>query len=409
VIKDKLHNARRILSLRAWVAFVALACLIAPLGVQAKATGSDPEAIRTVLLDVLEMQQVTVMVLGDTQAEETVANAIYMLKLATSEELLAFEGAVDTIAELHAQQQALNLQLADLKAYVPDMSNLVQQSSQFTPLLSLNANILGLTDAGYGTICSSNPFGDPPGGPNRANPDAVQAAGIANFTAETVREVAETVRDVASRACDQVLVAIGAGGNTSVACIAADVLYAVAKGVELAVRLAFYLLTFCDATIDGAEIEGAYERASDIYDQNTDLDADLIGHDANIDADLIAHDANIDADLVAHDANIDADLIAHDANIDADLAQHDADMKAALAQHDTDIKAALALLQGTVDENQRLIKIFMGRQLESMRLLITPSGQRTIDEEVLSCTGDNCPVYPAFEMCDDGSLSWNCN
>ena len=401
LIKDKWHDARRVLSQRAWVVIVALACLIAPLGVQAQATASDPEAIRGMLLDVLQMQQVTVVTLGDAEAEQTIANAIDMLKVATSEELLAFEGAVETIAELQVQQEALNLQLGDLEGHFQNMSNLIQQSSQFTPLLSLEKEFLGLTDAGYGAICSNNPFGDPPNGPNRANPDAVQAAGIANFTAETVREVAETVRDIAGRACDQVAVGIGVGGNTSVACIAADVLYAIAKGVELAVRLAYYLLTFCDATIDGAEIEGAYERASDIYDQNADLDADLVAHDANIDADLVAHDANIDGDLIAHDANIDADLIAHDANIDADLVQHDAD-----------IKELLEALQGAVDENQRLIKISMSRQLEELRLLVTPSGRRVVDSVVLTCTGedDDCPTYPAtFQLCENGSLSWNCD
>jgi len=400
MFKDKLRNARLILSLRTRVVGLALACLIAPLGVNAQAEALEPEAIRAALLDVLEMQQVTVIMLGDTASEETIANAIDMLKLATSEELLAFEGAVGTIAVLQAQQEALNFQLEDLEAYVPDLASVMQQGSQFTPLLSLEADFLGLTDAGYGAICSSNPFGDPPGGPNRANPDAVQSAGIAVFTAETVREVAETVRDVAGRACDQVVVAIGAGGNTSAACIAADVLFAIAKGVELAVRAGFYLLTFCDGTIDGAEIEGSYERASDIYDQNMDLDADLVAHDANIDADLIAHDANIDADLIAHDANIDADLIAHDANIDADL-----------IQHDTDIKELLENLQGAVDENQRLIKITMSRQQEIMRLLMTPNGRRVVNEDVLTCTGedDDCPIYPVLQLCENGSLAWNCD
>ncbi len=398
MIKDKWHNARRILSQRAWVIVVALTCLIAPLGVQAQATASDPEAIRGMLLDVLEMQQETVIMLGATEAEETIANAIDMLKLATSEELLAFEGAVETIAELQAQQEALNLQLGDLEGHFQNLSNLFQQSSQFTPLLSLEEEYLGLTDAGYGAICSSNPFGDPPNGPNRANPDAVQAAGIANFTAELVREIAETARDIAGRACDQVAVAIGVGGNTSVACIAADVLFAVAKGVELAVRLAYYLLTFCDATIDGAEIEGAYERASDIYDQNVDLDADLVAHDLHIEAELAAHDLNIDTDLAAHDLHIETELAAHDLHIETELAAHDAD-----------IKALLATLQDAVDENHRLIQIFMSRQLESMRLQITPSGRREVDEEVLTCTGPDCPVYPAFQLCPDGSLKWNCN
>ena len=79
-----------------------------------------------------------------------------------------------------------------------------------------------------------------------------------------------------------------------------------------------------------------------------------------------------------------------------------------LITHDGDIKALLANLQGAVNENQRLIKITMSRQLEIMRLLITPTGQRAINEDVLTCTGNDCPVFPALQLCPDGSLKWNC-
>ena len=56
------------------------------------------------------------------------------------------------------------------------------------------------------------------------------------------------------------------------------------------------VFTFCDDTISGAEIEGTYERAADIYAQNVDIDADLVTHNAN----LAAHDAKVDGrfDLV---------------------------------------------------------------------------------------------------------------
>jgi hypothetical protein len=72
------------------------------------------------------------------------------------------------------------------------------------------------------------------------------------------------------------------------------------------------------------------------------------------------------------------------------------------------MKELLEDLQGAVDENQRLIQITMARQLEIMRLLITPNGRREINAEILDCTGEDCPVYPAFEICPDGSLDWNC-
>jgi hypothetical protein len=188
---------------------------------------------------------------------------------------------------------------------------------------------------------------------------------------------------------------------TGVLCLVACGILETAK---VALKVAAVPLEACDihqGAIDGAEIEATYENTLGLVGDVSQVHADLAAHDTNIDGDLIAHDANIDADLIAHDANIDADLIAHDANIDADL-----------VQHDTDIKALLADLQGAVDENQRLIKISMSRQLEVMRLLITPSGRRVVDAEVLTCTGegDDCPEYPAtFQLCENGSLSWNCD
>jgi len=161
---------------------------------------------------------------------------------------------------------------------------------------------------------------------------------------------------------------------------------------KIALKVAAVPLEACDihqGAIDGAEIEATYENT-----------LGLVGDVSHVHDDLATHDTNIDGDLVAHDAHIDADLVAHDANIDADLVTHDGD-----------IKALLANLQGAVDENQRLIKITMSRQLDIMRLLITPSGKRVVDAEVLTCTGegDDCPEYPAtFQLCPNGSLSWNC-
>jgi len=81
-------------------------------------------------------------------------------------------------------------------------------------------------------------------------------------------------------------------------------------------------------------------------------------------------------------------------------------LSADLGTHDSEIKALIG--NGAAGENQQLIKIFMSRQLEIMRLLITPEAKREINEEVLTCTGDNCPVYPDFQLCPNGSLMWKC-
>jgi hypothetical protein len=163
---------------------------------------------------------------------------------------------------------------------------------------------------------------------------------------------------------------------TGISCFIACGILETAK---IALKIAAVPLEACDihqGAIDGAEIEATYENTKG-----------LVGDVSHLHDDLTTHDAHINADLEAHDANIDADLVAHD----------------------TDIKALLATLQGAVDENQRLIKITMSRQQEIMRLLITPNGRRVINEDVLTCTGDDCPVFPGLQLCPNGSLMWNCD
>ena len=228
------------------------------------------------------------------------------------------------------------------------------------------------------------PGGICPFSPDRSDADDLLIAVDAIAAGNVALEIAQGIWSVADRGCGTVAVAIGAVGNPqNLACIITDTVLFVANAVVTTAEAVLAHIAFCDGAVDSAEIEGAYERVGHVHD------------------DVAAHDTNIDADLVAHDANIDADLIAHDDNIDADL-----------VQHDTDIKALLALLQGAVDENQRLIKVSMSRQLEVLRLLITPNGRRVVDSEVLTCTGeaDDCPEYPAtFQLCENGSLTWNCD
>ena len=155
----------------------------------------------------------------------------------------------------------------------------------------------------------------------------------------------------------------------------------------------FQALVFVVDDIDSAEIEGAYERAGDIFHLNehiradlgthdtdikfdldnhdADIKADLDNHDADIKSDLGTHDAAIKADLGTHDADIKADLGSHDADIKADLGSHDADIKADLVTHDFDIKALLTNIQAGIDLN--------GQKLDQILILLrTPPGRRPV-------------------------------
>ena len=249
---------------------------------------------------------------------------------------------------------------------------------------------LGLPDAtGYPSAPFPCPFS-----PDRSDADALLVSVDAIAIANVALEVAQGIWSVADRACTTVAVGIGVVGNPQNAlCLITDVALFVANAVVTTAEAVTDHIAFCDGAVDSAEIEGAYDRTGHIH-------TDLADHDTNIDTDLAAHDTNIDTDLAAHDLNIDTDLAAHDLNIDTDL-----------ITHDTDIKLLLGNIQGTVDENQRLIKITMSRQQEIIRLLMTPSGRRVVNEDVLTCTGlgDDCPVYPVLQLCENGSLAWNCD
>jgi hypothetical protein len=192
-----------------------------------------------------------------------------------------------------------------------------------------------------------------PFSPNRSDSDALLIAQDVTAGARVLLEAAKVLWSGLSRGCDETVVVAGFGGNVSLACIPADVVLFAAELVVGAAETVVEHIAFCDSSVDSSEIEGSFERISHVH-----------------------------SDLEIHEA--------------------------ALATHDTDIKALLGSLQDTVDENQRLIKISMSRQLDIMRLLIMPSGRREINEDVLTCTGDDCPVYPALQLCPNGSLMWNC-
>lgn len=218
--------------------------------------------------------------------------------------------------------------------------------------------------------------------------------------------VANAVNDIAGHFCDWVVVVIG-GGNVSPLCVVTQVIASVTTGIDENMSL-------CNEHIGAAEVSATWEglntvhgNVQHVHDDLANVDADLASHDAAINLQVMTHDTNISTQLSTHDSDINAQLSTHDSDIKSQVATHDADLKFQLAAHDADIKARLGEIQGTVDENQRLLTITMARQLEIFRLLITPSGQREINMDVLTCTGDDCPALDEILNCRNG-LDWPC-
>lgn len=227
----------------------------------------------------------------------------------------------------------------------------------------------GFPDAtGYpGGIC--------PASPDRTNANALIQAVHEIGDARLALEIAQGIWSPLSRACDEIIVVLGEGFNTSLACIPADIALFAAELVVGNSETTVEHAQYCNDAVNSAEIEGVYDRAGHLH-----------------------------TDLVTHDLEISNQLTQHDVDISNQLTQHDIDISNQLAQHDADIKALLGILQQTVEENQRLIKISMSRQLEVMKLLISVEGLREINPEVLTCTGDDCPQLIA---CPSGEYSWN--
>ena len=74
------------------------------------------------------------------------------------------------------------------------------------------------------------------------------------------------------------------------------------------------------------------------------------------------------------------------------MTAHDLNIASLLAIHDADIKALLGDLQEAVDENTARLKSVQAMQKQTIKLQLTPEGQRVVDEtDVLTCLGDACP------------------
>jgi hypothetical protein len=101
------------------------------------------------------------------------------------------------------------------------------------------------------------------------------------FAARIVLTVAKGVWAALSRACDEVIVAIGVGGNLSIPCIIADeILFAAEETFEFIDR--------CNDDIAGARADAVFARTEHIHDDLADHDADIKAELAIVQTQLVA-------------------------------------------------------------------------------------------------------------------------
>jgi hypothetical protein len=72
-----------------------------------------------------------------------------------------------------------------------------------------------------------------------------------------------------------------------------------------------------------------------------------------------------------------------------------ADFEAGVDARLNQIIASLADLQDAVDDNTQRLKSVQAVQRQIIRLELTPQGQRAVNPDVLTCTGDDCPAVLA--------------
>jgi hypothetical protein len=236
-----------------------------------------------------ELEQLRSDLLNFVQAYKEFASGVGMNKQAE-----AFE--------LSAQQiRALPLKQLDvLRNLMPDTARLNSATQKLRSQVQLQAK-RRLSEVTYqvsGPLTNSPAFPGadyPSCGSTRTSEAVIDASDVALFAAETVR-------DAASRACDEVVVILGEGGNGSLACLITD-------GVYLAAKIVNYGLHFCNDKIDQAELLASYARLDHLH---TDLEASVANDNANKTA-IVNNDNANTTNIVAND-NANKTSIINNAN-----------------------------------------------------------------------------------------------
>ena len=125
-------------------------------------------------------------------------------------------------------------------------------------------------------------------------------------------EVARTVLAAAEFFCQEVIVILGEGGNTSLVCVP----FAVAQDVA---AIPYELADFCGGEEDSALLQGSYDRLDHIHTDLENARADIINN-SNTNRDLIIANDNANRDLIITNDNANRDILKGEIrNLSCDL------------------------------------------------------------------------------------------
>lgn len=183
-------------------------------------------------------------------------------------------------------------------------------------------------------------------------PDPQALAGT-TYALLLASEAADELHDVSEDACKETVVAVGEGGNTSLACM---VLTIAARTIEAEHQL----FDFIDANTTGWEAHGAYERAADLNDNLGKVDSDV--------AAVGVAQGNTELEISQLEGQV--TLLQNSVNA----------LKTQLSQVENNLSQKLFV---TTDMDKQI-----------MQLLLVPAGNRNVPASLLTCTGDGSSSTP---------------
>jgi len=222
-----------------------------------KFSEKELEEFRADLLNFVQAYKEVAASLGMKKAVEAFEKTEEQLRQLTLKQLDGFRNVLPDTTKLNISTQRMHdgveLQRLTNAVEVSPFSRKSTKNTQGQSAGNFQIESAGFPDADY-----------PSCGSTRVSDTIIDASDTALF-------VAEGVRDAASRACGQVAVVLGEGGNGNLACIATDAIYLAAKVVN-------YGLHYCNDKIDGAEQGATYERLGHIH---TDIESSVANDNSN--------------------------------------------------------------------------------------------------------------------------------
>lgn len=237
-------------------------------------SSEELESFRADLINFVRAYQEAARFLGPKKAQKFNGIEEQLLRL-TVEQLNTIRGGIPDVKKLSGATKKLENAVAE--ASLRRDSNPSQKGETATESLA------GFPNADY-----------PSCGTRKVDDAIIDASDTALF-------VAEGIRDVASRACGQVVVAAGFGGNGNAACIATDAIYLAAKIIN-------YGLHYCNDKIDEAEQGATYDRLGHLH---SDLENSVSNDNTN--ATNIVNNDNTNKDMILSNlATAKTDIINND-------------------------------------------------------------------------------------------------